>query len=164
MGITRRRLIQAAGFAAGGLGTAVLGQGLQGCRAQTQTGEAAIPTPINTTVFEFEVVQLDETGQAIERRMSKAQFFEEDFGNGVMLEMVSIPDGTFMMGSPEDELKRLNNEGPQHPVTISAFFIGKYPITQAQWKAVAGLPSVDRKLDPDPSKFKGVERPVERVS
>jgi formylglycine-generating enzyme required for sulfatase activity len=42
--------------------------------------------------------------------------------------------------------------------------MGKYPITQAQWKAVAALPQINRKLNPDPSRFKGANRPVERVS
>jgi formylglycine-generating enzyme required for sulfatase activity len=42
--------------------------------------------------------------------------------------------------------------------------MAKYPITQAQWRQVAGLPPVERSLDPDPSNFKGDNRPVERVS
>jgi formylglycine-generating enzyme required for sulfatase activity len=42
--------------------------------------------------------------------------------------------------------------------------MGRYPITQAQWRAVAGLPQVERELDPDPSNFKGDRRPVEQVN
>jgi formylglycine-generating enzyme required for sulfatase activity len=49
-------------------------------------------------------------------------------------------------------------------VTIKPFFLGKYPITQAQWQAVAHFPKVERELDPDPSRFKGKNRPVECVS
>jgi formylglycine-generating enzyme required for sulfatase activity len=42
--------------------------------------------------------------------------------------------------------------------------MGRYPITQAQWKAIAVLDSIHLKLDPDPSNFKGDNRPVEQVS
>ncbi|MFM7449748.1 MAG: formylglycine-generating enzyme family protein [Leptolyngbyaceae cyanobacterium] len=42
--------------------------------------------------------------------------------------------------------------------------IGKFAVTQAQWRSVAGLPKINRDLDPDPSHFKGANRPVEQVS
>ena len=80
------------------------------------------------------------------------------------LHMVLIPSGTFLMGSPEDELERTEAEGPQHEVSVSQFFMGRYPVTQAQWQAVVSLPRVERELDPDPSLFKGANRPVEEVS
>ena len=80
------------------------------------------------------------------------------------LEMVAIPGGEFVMGSPSNELKHLSNERPQHQVTIQPFFIGKYQVTQAQWQAVAAMPQINRKLKLDPSWFKGANRPVERVS
>lgn len=94
----------------------------------------------------------------------QAECFVEDLGAKVELEMVLIPGGSFLMGSPEDELGRTDEESPQHQVTIKPFCMGKYPVTQAQWKAVAALPQVDRELNPDPSNFKGVDRPVECVS
>ena len=75
--------------------------------------------------------------------------------NGVTLDMVSIPGGTFMMGSPETEKDRFDHESPQHQVTISPFYMGKYQVTQAQWQAVMGN---------NPSYFKGDNRPVETVS
>lgn len=80
------------------------------------------------------------------------------------LELVEIPAGTFLMGSPEDEGYKEEEEVPQHEVTIPTFFMGKYPVTQAQWRVVAELPLVNRELDPDPSYFKGDRRPVELVS
>lgn len=82
----------------------------------------------------------------------------------VTLEMVAIPGGTFLMGSPENEPQRSDFESPQHPVTIRPFFLGKYPVTQAQWQAVAALPQVNRELDPNPSRFKGDDRPVEQIT
>lgn len=78
--------------------------------------------------------------------------------------MMLIPAGTFLMGSPEDELERMEREGPQHKVSVPALFIGKYPVTQAQWRVVTGLPQVSRGLKPDPSHFQGDNRPVEQVS
>lgn len=54
----------------------------------------------------------------------------------VPLEMVSIPGGTFLMGSPESEADRNSDESPQHEVTVPGFFMGQYAVTQAQWFAV----------------------------
>ena len=57
-------------------------------------------------------------------------------GNGVSLEMIRIPAGTFQMGSPETEPSRYLNE-TLHTVTISkSFYIGKYEVTQGQWKSI----------------------------
>lgn len=57
-------------------------------------------------------------------------------GNGVSLEMIRIPAGTFQMGSPETEPSRYANE-TLHTVTISkSFYIGKYEVTQGQWKSI----------------------------
>jgi formylglycine-generating enzyme required for sulfatase activity len=94
----------------------------------------------------------------------KALHYIENLPNQVRLEMVLIPSGSFMMGALESEKGSRNNERPQHEVTVPAFFMGKYPITQAQWKEVASLPQINRKLNPDPSYFKGDNRPVESVS
>ena len=88
----------------------------------------------------------------------------EDLGNGIQLEMVMIPSGSFMMGSPETEEGSNDDERPQHQVTIKAFCLGKYQVTQAQWKAVAAFPQVNKELKLDPSRFKGDNRPVESVS
>jgi formylglycine-generating enzyme required for sulfatase activity len=55
-------------------------------------------------------------------------------------------------------------ERPQHEVHLQPFYLGRYPITQAQWRIVAGYERVTRELNPDPSYFKGNNRPVENVS
>ncbi|WP_293058702.1 MULTISPECIES: formylglycine-generating enzyme family protein [unclassified Moorena] len=102
-------------------------------------------------------------GLTIHRHQQQADGFTEDLGNGVELEMVAIPEGSFIMGSPETEEGHTNDESPQHRVTVKSFFMGKYPVTQAQWQAVAALPQVNRELEPDPSHFKGKNRPVEQV-
>ena len=112
--------------------------------------------------FEFEVVTVNRRGEIIKRETQQAQYFTEDLGNGIILEMVAIPGGKFLMGSPEGEGD--DDEHPQHEVTIQPFFMGKYLVTQVQWRAVAALPRVDRHLKPDPSDFKGDRLPVENIS
>jgi formylglycine-generating enzyme required for sulfatase activity len=100
----------------------------------------------------------------IQRQRRQTQYFTEDLGNGIGLDMILIPGGSFEMGSPSDELEHDDTEAPQHEVTVSEFFMGRYPITQAQWRVVAGFSRVNRDLKPNPSYFKGDKRPVERVS
>jgi len=81
-----------------------------------------------------------------------------------LIPMVQVPSGSFLMGSPPDEKGRYADEGPQHQVTLESFLMGRTPITQAQWLVVAQLPMVTHYLNPDPSLFKGDDRPVEKVS
>ncbi|MEO0967715.1 MAG: SAV_2336 N-terminal domain-related protein [Cyanobacteria bacterium J06639_18] len=119
-------------------------------------------TSIYLSDFTFEVVTVNPSGKIINRKRKQAQYFNEKLPNNIALEMVYVPNGKFMMGSPEGE--GLNSEKPQHQVTIQSFFMSKYQVTQAQWKAVANLPQVKRKLQPEPSNFKGNDRPVESIS
>ncbi|MFK0733692.1 MAG: SUMF1/EgtB/PvdO family nonheme iron enzyme [Gloeotrichia echinulata GP01] len=128
---------------------------------------------IQTQPFEFETATLTVKSSGflgigktweINRRRGRAEYFTENLDNGVMLDMVAIPGGKFLMGSPENEEKRSSNESPQHTVTIKPFFMGKFPVTQAQWRAVAAFGKINIDLNPDPSDFKGANRPVEKVS
>jgi formylglycine-generating enzyme required for sulfatase activity len=92
--------------------------------------------------------------------------FLEPLGGSIPLEMVLIRGGEFLIGSPDDELERASDgrEDPQHQVTVPTFFMGRYSVTQAQWRVVARLPRIQRDLEADPSHFKGDNRPVEQVS
>ena len=103
-------------------------------------------------------------GQSIKRNPERTEFFSENLGNNVALDMVAIPGGKFLMGSPENESETLEGEILQHTVIIQPFFMGRFPVTQAQWAAVAGFDRVNIDLNPDPSHFKGANRPVECVS
>ena len=126
-----------------------------------------VSTPINFPLlnsFQFEVVTVDKQGNILQRETKLAEYFTEDLGNGITLELVGIPGGKFLMGAPENEEGSLTEERPQHEVTVQSFFMGKFPVTQAQWKAIASLPQVNRHLNPEPSYFKGKNRPVEMVS
>ena len=98
-------------------------------------------------------------------RQGSNQYYEEALAEKVLpLRMMLIPAGRFLMGSPADELNRSDSEGPQHPVTVSRFFMAKHPVTQGQWQAVAALPKVKHDLDADPSRLKGALLPVEGMS
>src|SRR5262245_32001663 len=70
------------------------------------------------------------------------------------IEMVLVHGGSFMMGSPDNETGHSDKEKPRHHVTVQAFYLGKYEVTQAQWRAVMG---------DNPSHFKGDDLPVENV-
>nr|ADN16397.1 protein of unknown function DUF323 [Gloeothece verrucosa PCC 7822] len=110
----------------------------------------------------FPTPTLDNKGNIIDSREYSAQYFIEKLSNNIHLDMTYLSGGIFTMGSPAEEGK--DQEKPQHEVIIQPFFMAKYPITQAQWKAVAMLPKVKRSLNLEPSKFKGDNRPVENVS
>ena len=86
----------------------------------------------------------------------------EDLSARISLDMVYIPSGKFMMGSPEGT--EYEDEQPQHLVNVSSFYMSKYPITQEQWKEIATETTVNRKLELDPSYFKGDKLPVESIS
>ncbi|MBO3457634.1 SUMF1/EgtB/PvdO family nonheme iron enzyme [Aetokthonos hydrillicola Thurmond2011] len=122
-----------------------------------------IPNRPDLPRFSFEVVTVDSKGRIIKREHREAQYFVENLGNNVTLEMVAIPGGTFIMGAPETEEGSSDEQRPQHKVTVPPFFMGKYPVTQAQWEAVAILPQVNRELKRDPSQFKGKDLPAENI-
>ncbi|KHD07113.1 sulfatase-modifying factor protein [Candidatus Thiomargarita nelsonii] len=110
-------------------------------------------------LFKFEIITVKAWGIILKRTPKKARYQSEDLGKGITLEMVYIPEGSFLMGSPKTEKYRNRNEGPQHQVTLEPFYMGKYPVTQAQYEAVMGKnPSYFK------SWFKGKNRPVEQVS
>ena len=86
------------------------------------------------------------------------------FDHAIKLEMLPIPAGEFMMGSLRSEAERSEAEGPHHLVKVSAFYMGRFPISQAQWAVIAETTKIDRNLKADPSNFKGADLPVEQVS
>jgi formylglycine-generating enzyme required for sulfatase activity len=100
----------------------------------------------------------------IHRKQKQGEQYLDRLSDNINLELIKIPKGSFLMGSPEDELESYSDERPQHEVNVPEFYMGKYPVTQAQWRFVANLEQVNQVLDEDPSKFKGDLRPVEKVS
>ena len=151
-----------------------------------EESEAAFP-PLKTATFNIAAITLPQSGlepfefqtATLERRRTgllrrqtwvvkknraQAARSVDPLSDDVDLEMVWIPAGKFVMGSPRNEPDRSNSEGPQHEVTVPQFLMGRYPITQAQWRVVAAMPQVNRALEAAPSSFKGDDRPVEKVS
>ena len=111
--------------------------------------------------FTFETITLNGKGEIIQRELRQAQNILEDLGGGVILDMVSIPAGSFLMGSLN---LKYDPDRPQNEIILETFCMGKYPITQEQWRFVATLPKINQGLNLDPSEFKGDKRPVETVS
>ena len=103
---------------------------------------------LDTFHFEVATIKVQKTGGLfgmggqvscdIKHESRTARFFAEALGNGVTLEMVQVPGGTFVMGAPATEAESLDRERPQHPVTVPPFLMGKFPVTQAQYQAVMG--------------------------
>ncbi|WP_367119913.1 SUMF1/EgtB/PvdO family nonheme iron enzyme [Microcoleus sp. PH2017_27_LUM_O_A] len=191
---TRRTVLQFLGFGGLGLVGVVVSQNLLNNSSQTPTDQPSPPilpkdtpsplppsetrqpeppppktpapkvssNPLKTV--QFETVTVNSTGEITKRSQSQAQVFTETIAKGITLEMMAIPGGSFVMGSPNTEAGREKNEGPQRTVNVAAFFMGKYEVTQAQWIAVAGLSKVKIDLKANPSYFKGDNLPVEQVS
>jgi formylglycine-generating enzyme required for sulfatase activity len=97
------------------------------------------------------VVLLAMAGTAFSQTNPPPKELAVDFGGGVKLEVVLIPAGEFLMGTPGD-----SGDEKQHKVRITKpFYLAKYEVTQGQWEAVMGS---------NPSEFKGPKDPVENVS
>ncbi len=157
----RRQLIQYVGLGGLGLFTSV---GNRVIAAVTPVEQTSTRLFDSLPLFDFEVVKINQQGQEIDRHSQHAHFFTTDLVNNVLLEMVAVPGGHFVMGAPNTERFNAASEKPQHQVTVQPFFVSKYPITQAQWQAVATLPKVNRDLVATPAHFKGDSLPVESVS
>lgn len=104
--------------------------------------------------IEFDSPTVNERGEIIASTRHSAEQFTEDLGHGIQLDMLIIPSGMFQMGSPPHHGNI--DEQPQHFITIKSFMMGKFLITQGQWKAVMG--------QVPPCRFKGNNLPVERFS
>ena len=108
----------------------------------------------------FEPNAFDRIVRGIRTELDKRQgttALEPSFTNSIGMEFVLIPSGIFIMGSPDSDAEASSAERPAHRVTISQpFYLGKYPVTQAQWTAM---------MTHNPSGFISVpNQPVERVS
>jgi formylglycine-generating enzyme required for sulfatase activity/tRNA A-37 threonylcarbamoyl transferase component Bud32 len=105
--------------------------------------------------FNFSVVTINSRGEKINTENKSAEYLTVDLGNDVSIDLVLIPAGKFLMGTPTSEKDSSDVERPQHEVKVKSFLMGKYPVTQAQWKTVMG---------DNPSSFRGDNLPVESVS
>jgi formylglycine-generating enzyme required for sulfatase activity len=144
---------------------------------ESQTPET--PSGVEMVEFNYTVVTLNPDGSERERYAATTTGFIEDLRTIKrrdpfarpqakktyvnFLDMLAIPGGKFLMGASNNETGN-SREKPQHWVTVPPFFLGRVPVTQAQWRFIAGLRKVDRDLSSNPSRFKGDDLPVEQVS
>jgi formylglycine-generating enzyme required for sulfatase activity len=156
--LTRRRALGAAAVAVAATGSAIAIPSIRRLLSK--------PPKPSLRPVDFDFATVDARGVRLPVERASASMFTETLSPGVGLDMVAIPGGVFTMGSPIYEPERRPNEGPQHSVTLSPFFVGAGPITLAQWAAVATAhpTKVSHSLDPFPSFFKGGDLPVESIS
>ncbi|MFM7885851.1 MAG: formylglycine-generating enzyme family protein, partial [Pseudanabaena sp.] len=143
---------------------------LQTCEYESATITAILDR------FDFETAKIERKKSffglrsewSIQRSRAAAWGFTETLitenDEAINLDMIAIPSGSFTMGAPESEPESTSDERPQHDVTLQSFYLGRYAVTQAQWRVVASYEPVAKELNPDPSRFKGDNRPVEKVS
>jgi formylglycine-generating enzyme required for sulfatase activity len=144
-------------------------------KERTEPGLSGLPL----RKVEFDIVTLDSSGRLKTNGSGQAQYYTEPLGDNVTLEMIKVPAGSFMMGTSDPDAKRITaeykryrgsdfkdlwQEIPQHQVTVPAFYMGKFEVTQGQWRALARLPRINIDLPSDPSRFKGDGLPVETIS
>ena len=123
--------------------------------AQLDKGEVKVRTG-KVDVVENSSPTATESDAQLDKGEVKARTGKPHVVENIGIELLPIPAGSFMMGSPTSETAP-NNE-TQHRVTISQpFWLGKYEVTQGEWESVMGS---------NPSKFTalGKDAPVEQVS
>ena len=120
---------------------------------------------LDLKIFTYTFLRIDNTNSIVIGRnpplktieyRGKAKYITVDLGKGVTMDLVGIPGGKYLMGSPDNEAERSSEESPQHPVAIRPFLMGKYPVTQKQWERI---------MKSNPSRFTDdPDNPVEKVS
>lgn len=145
---------------------------LSGSFAVWRTFFRSLPTPVTET-RQFRVMHIGENRIPHVDEKSFPMLIQ-NLAGGVNIDLVQVsapPENTFTMGSngeglddsPEDQLQR-RQEFPAHEAAIQTFYLGRTEVTQAQWRAVAALRTVNVELDSDPSETKGNLSPVTNVS
>lgn len=109
--------------------------------------------------------ELEISNQLSPTQPTSTGYIDRGIDQHINLEMIKIPAGIFWMGSPETDKNGKENERPQHKVSVPAFYLGKYEVTQEQWRAVAAWEPVGRDLPAAPSSnSQGGNYPVDSVS
>jgi sulfatase modifying factor 1 len=128
-----------------------------------QSQAVAVPkSPETSTVPTKPAAVVKSSGPKVQMAL-KADYGEDSFGRrasvviaGVKVTFRYCAPGRFLMGSPESEVGRFDDEGPAHEVELTqGFWMAEVPVTQQLWEAVASS---------NPSRFKGEDQPVEKVS
>ena len=128
-------------------------------KAKPKTEQAAKPTPAKKKTNQPAKPNNGQRSNAASTSASSSHqtILSQTFtANGVSFDMMYVKGGTFTMGGTSEQgSDACDDEKPTHRVTLSTYYIGKYEVTQALWKAVMGN---------NPSNWKGDNLPVEKVS
>ena len=119
----------------------MLSQQAEQPQIQQQTTQSNVPTPATS---QFQSPQSTSSANMLPITV-----------NGVTFNMIKVDGGTFTMGATSEQQNPDFDEKPAHKVALSPYYIGETEVTQALWKAVMGN---------NPSRFKGDNLPVEKVS
>lgn len=127
-------------------------------RSAAETSNAQMPTQKTKSNIPSMAVAPFDSAQAKQHQQSWASYLgvPVETINSIGMELVLIPPGEFLMGSPDSETEAEEYEKPQHRVRITKpFYLGVYEVTQSQYQKVMGE---------NPSKLKGESLPVETIS
>ncbi|WP_243903189.1 formylglycine-generating enzyme family protein, partial [Aetokthonos hydrillicola] len=129
-----------------------------------QKSQRSLETKVITRIEKGGFLDLGKLTIFTNSSVFEVEIYKENLGKDVYLELVMVRQGTFLMGSSNEESDRIDWEGPQRSVNVGSFLISQCVINQVQWNRVSALPKIDMDLNPDPSYFKGDRNPVEKVS
>jgi formylglycine-generating enzyme required for sulfatase activity len=127
--------------------------------------------------LEVPMLTLTAKAGAVTTRLVRREVWQVPLPGGLQLELVAIPGGPATLGSPAEQVGRkayghrpeatkVDVEQRRH-VTVPPFAMARFPISQAQWRSLAGpvhQREGGRQLQVDPSQHKGADQPVENVS
>ncbi len=109
----------------------------------------------------FKTVQVNARGETVEILSGESTNFVEDLGNGLTLEMVKVPSGTFAMGAATGESGASENEFPQREVRIDEFWMGRCVVTRSQYQSLIRQPANSSTVDTDHLKLPN--HPIESI-
>lgn len=149
------------------LNTAAGGAGMtMSASAGALTQLAATPVtgfPALST-FAFESVTVDRRGHVTGRSVHEARYFTQTLNGSGSLDMIALDGSLAMVGSTDGDHSAGTYECAPQCVEVESLYLGRTPVTQDQWRAVAALPAISRELVLEPACFTGGKHPVECVS
>jgi len=100
--------------------------------------------------FSFNMVTFNDSDESVEYRSCSAEFYRESLPDGIILDMVKVYPGRLLRDSTY--------------IDMPAFWMSKYPVTQAQWRTVSQLPALRLNLNANPTDIRDGNHPVVKVS
>ncbi|MEL6816143.1 MAG: formylglycine-generating enzyme family protein, partial [Cyanobacteria bacterium J06598_3] len=116
--------------------------------------------PVRFNTVRFNTVRVDARGAVRQTLVSEAITFTECLGDGITLEMVKIPGGRFLIGSPIGEEGASEGEYPQREMSVSDFWMGRTVITRSHWQAFT---QHQQPACAEPGSLLAPHRPIENV-